>query len=151
MGLRRASPTSSLQISTGVVTQDLNLRPRPPLQVLGLSKTPGQVGSQVRVSRKTQVRYRSWVLRDDIPSKKHPAAVSELSIVQQRKKISKILWRVVTRHWLCQSKTSTCEMQCAQWLGRRIQSPFQMARSGQGSRSGWKLPIPKDMKTQWSI
>jgi hypothetical protein len=46
---------------TGVVTQDLNLRPRPPLQVLGLSKNPGQVGSQVRVSRKTQVRYRSKV------------------------------------------------------------------------------------------
>jgi hypothetical protein len=49
----------SEKLFTGVLTQDLNLRPGPPLQVLGLSKTPGQVGSQVRVSRKTQVRSRS--------------------------------------------------------------------------------------------
>ena len=44
---------------TEVLTQDLNLRPRPALHVLGLSKTPGQAGSQVRGFRKTQVRSRS--------------------------------------------------------------------------------------------
>jgi hypothetical protein len=47
------------KLFTEVLTQDLNLRPRPALHVLGLSKTPGQAGSQVRGFRKTQVRSRS--------------------------------------------------------------------------------------------
>ena len=52
------TPKEKDEVNKGEVQEydGLHLRPGPDLQVWGLIKTPGEVGSQDRVSRKTQVR-----------------------------------------------------------------------------------------------
>ncbi len=87
-------------------------------------------------------------LSDDIPTKKHPQTVVGQGIVQYWKNLFKEL---VKRHGhtdFVSHRQVTCEIQCVIRLGKRIQLLFQMTISGKETRSGWKVPIPKDMKTR---
>ncbi len=89
--------------------------------------------------------------RDDIPTKKYPQTASEVSIVQERKKLFKDMVRggmetqtsSVTDKYL---RDAVCD---AIWQRNTV--TFQMTSRGKASRSGWQLPIPKHMKTQSGI
>ena len=84
------------------------------------------------------------VLRDAIPSKKHPESVSELSIVQQRKKLFKDLVKGGNETQTLSVTDKYIRDNTHDMIWEKNTVTFPHDKEGTTTRSGCQFPIPGD-------